>query len=827
MPKHPPERYEPGELDRTRENLGDLTPEEAKRMAALLGGEVGVERITPEMEEKYHRLQMLNRRTSDPELAPEYPHPARTLPSAAPAGLRRHAGWSDRIRINFWASGPEYRVLPRLQAFRSLISFLFPHAESIHPAFINRGDQLFYHSVERLVLAIRSLLSINRREEVPSLTDPTSLAILDILREWDIETIHRELSVLQRAPRRQPFSAAARLCRALYRPFFLLIDLDPQEHLIPAVKRLFDLDLMAYPPDSREASRIKRMGSTIRHELLHLFTEVRRRCIPLLVKLADIPYAPYPQLLRAHRAVLLEYLALNEEELLAPGVPAPERPEEEGEPDRIDEGEASEQREEKEEPEEIRLPDEAQEALQFLVRLFPQSGFEDPSLFPDLFGYFKSILAFPKNTDLLHPRNPVHQIGVLLGIIQEFLYGFRQIIFGEVMDQYGEAREIQPDVDRQLNDWHRLLDELVCGRLLTELVDYCRQVERSPEYRHSETGIRQENAIMLRIRRTLLPHLEVTTVRGLSQPEDPPLPRLHTAAAQFSRLLGEALMIDPEGTGHGGIRNPNAPFHFEIETFVTLRFRKYLQRKGLPQDNRHLVIFTARLIAYLEYLLNNPESHLYESSQFPLYRHEEGHREIPIYTVPEMETVRIIEGSEMELTPPEEFLEDGAAPRDKLSGLRHSRGYRETIEQAVETYHREGSPVTVATLTVPSVRILGPEEREDRLRVIGHCVRGAIREYSDLPFRLEDDTMPLILPETGGESALAFCRRLMRSILEKLPEESLYVGITQYHPTWSSSRLIKNAARTAAEAERRRPPVLLMYRETDDAFEEFPLRPLE
>jgi hypothetical protein len=42
--------YEPGELDRVRRNLGEVDKEEAKRIAALLGGEVGVERATPTRE---------------------------------------------------------------------------------------------------------------------------------------------------------------------------------------------------------------------------------------------------------------------------------------------------------------------------------------------------------------------------------------------------------------------------------------------------------------------------------------------------------------------------------------------------------------------------------------------------------------------------------------------------------------------------------------------------------------------------------------------------------------------------------------------------------
>jgi hypothetical protein len=42
--------YAPGELDRIRNNLGDLDKAEAKRIAEKLGGEVGFER-TEEQEQ--------------------------------------------------------------------------------------------------------------------------------------------------------------------------------------------------------------------------------------------------------------------------------------------------------------------------------------------------------------------------------------------------------------------------------------------------------------------------------------------------------------------------------------------------------------------------------------------------------------------------------------------------------------------------------------------------------------------------------------------------------------------------------------------------------
>jgi len=49
--------YEPGELDKTRTNLGELSREEAKKMREKLGGEIGYEKTDPTVDQKYKRLR--------------------------------------------------------------------------------------------------------------------------------------------------------------------------------------------------------------------------------------------------------------------------------------------------------------------------------------------------------------------------------------------------------------------------------------------------------------------------------------------------------------------------------------------------------------------------------------------------------------------------------------------------------------------------------------------------------------------------------------------------------------------------------------------------
>ena len=56
-PKKPLYRYEPGELDKTRKNLGFVEAEEAKKMVGVLGGEIGLEKSAPVDEKAIRRIR--------------------------------------------------------------------------------------------------------------------------------------------------------------------------------------------------------------------------------------------------------------------------------------------------------------------------------------------------------------------------------------------------------------------------------------------------------------------------------------------------------------------------------------------------------------------------------------------------------------------------------------------------------------------------------------------------------------------------------------------------------------------------------------------------
>ena len=57
MKKKAKKKYAPGELDKTRKNIGKISEEEAKKMAKKLGGEVGIEQDPDKVKSKYKEMR--------------------------------------------------------------------------------------------------------------------------------------------------------------------------------------------------------------------------------------------------------------------------------------------------------------------------------------------------------------------------------------------------------------------------------------------------------------------------------------------------------------------------------------------------------------------------------------------------------------------------------------------------------------------------------------------------------------------------------------------------------------------------------------------------
>ena len=61
MARRPEEKYKPGELTKIKNNLGDLSKDEAEKMSKILGGEIGVEQTDQSINDSYMDMSDQNK----------------------------------------------------------------------------------------------------------------------------------------------------------------------------------------------------------------------------------------------------------------------------------------------------------------------------------------------------------------------------------------------------------------------------------------------------------------------------------------------------------------------------------------------------------------------------------------------------------------------------------------------------------------------------------------------------------------------------------------------------------------------------------------------
>jgi hypothetical protein len=328
MAKKPNAVYEPGELGRVRGKLGDIDDSEAKRMAQILGGEVGTEKepVKPAPEKKSGRretedLAIPGRRGRKPgrfvELAGEDGKTGlagimNADPSDDPS-VQLHTSYGERVKMDRYASQFEFEIKNSWQVFVSVFSFFGEPTDYVNARFVSRRMNVYYRKIQQLVTATRNLFprSNARRSERLKKSSPFVFAILDAIRYWNIERIDTDLAKIQGHPRAVKVSEFAEILRALYKPLFILEKLDLDIHIKGAYKLLYKLIYIENTTEPKERNQ-----EYIRTALA-AFADVRREVsfglYPLLMKHISDRWLPYERIFAERRRRLIAFLGVSED----------------------------------------------------------------------------------------------------------------------------------------------------------------------------------------------------------------------------------------------------------------------------------------------------------------------------------------------------------------------------------------------------------------------------------------------------------------------------------------------------------------------------------
>ena len=675
MAKKPSAIYEPGELDRVRGKLGPIDESEARRMAQILGGEVGTEKNTS-VQKSGKNTGQIRRETVELAIPGhkkrhrghvetidleengdlENTRSSKSNPDDDPS-IRLKTSYLERVKIDRYAAQFEFEIKSSLQVFVSIFTFMGEPVDYINPRFVNRRMNVYYSKVEQLVTSTRSLFPRNnaRRTERLKKTSPFVLAILDTIRYWNIERIDGDLAKIQAHPRSAKVSEFADILRAIYKPLFILGKLDMDTHIKGAYKLLYKLICIENPMEPKEKNQ------DLIRIALSSFADIRREVhfglYPLLMKFISDRWFPYERLFTDRRQRFISFIDASENDQVQPLQLTPEQVENgnlEAVRDDIkkelDKEAALAEGEEYEDPDDPEVIERKAQAaaaeaekraldhsLKALETLFPKAGWERLAEFPDLYPYFVSVYGLRRGYELIAPSDPLQQVAVLMHILEDLCVALRYVTFGLIPGPEGKPVRVQEMIGETITNWRRYIDDGFAKEYLPRLTEYCRLLDHSTESRTSPYAKRTLNELRWTKRLYFLPYYKFESLGP------PPFQKQDIAAIYGEiRNLRKYFTAVAAGIEQGsrkggaeanapcdGIENPWAKYNFEVPNPASKRLDALLGSG--KRNNAALVFFALATMTVLDYLVNSESSWAYSNPSGVLFRSVNGEGITPLF----------------------------------------------------------------------------------------------------------------------------------------------------------------------------------------------------
>jgi hypothetical protein len=656
MAKNDKAIYAPGELDRVRSNLGKIDQAEAKKIAEKLGGEVGYER-TSEQEQARQKPQRTRRERVNVKIGGRPGTPQRRVELAAEAeesGAGRkpyrrkepnpvddpsvpvRASYWDRLKMDKYAAQPEFEIKSSGQVFFSMISVFGEIPDYVNPAFVTKRMAEYYKHIETLVVATRNMFPRNnmRRNERMKKTAPLVFAILDTIRYWNIERLSGDLARLQAHPRNVKVSDCADILRAVYKPLFVLGQLDPDAHIRGSYKILYKVLYIENPMDAKSKYQDQiRAALTAYGEVRR---DIRYLMYPLLMKVVSDKWLPYERLFIERKNRIMAFLNVTENDQINPGAIAnageaqageeDKSASEEGGEENAVEGEETGEEELSEEEKSRRAAAAAEKkaldrGLQTLEALFPKAGWDRLSLYPDLYPYFVDVFDLKKGIVNIAPTDPIQQIFVLMRILEELFFGLRYVSFGAVLGSNGNPERVDDILMDIINNWHYYIEFSFEKEYLPRMAEYIRILEGSPEDRNAPYAKKILSDLHWTKRLYFLPFYKF---ESLAPPpfQKKDITPIYPEIKKLRKYLTAVAIGIEQGMRAGGaekrapcdgIDNPWEPYVFQVPNPLSLRLDALLS--GKAKNNASLVFFTLAVTAVLDYVVNNEDSWAYNGSR--------------------------------------------------------------------------------------------------------------------------------------------------------------------------------------------------------------------
>ncbi len=624
-------RYEPGELEKVRKNLGELDPIESQRMANLLGGEVGVEKSRPAAADTTKPISNKRRQYI----------PTKPLSEEEQKRLREEQEQAEQIAalkkktIPYLSSEQrkEYYKLLTSQTFKIskktgiikyLLSFGKASPDDLALSFVKTRLPSHVKHIDNFIDAMKNLIDSAPGEYKKKITteDDPYFKTLRYIYDWNtiMLTEHsKNLAGTIDPNMEDAIPATKELFKHLMRFYFL-----GESKMAESIKKLY---VAATKPNSTNKAKNLVYAKQATGEWIYIVSKIFYETYPLLMRMTSAKCYPFPEFYSQNISKILPFLGITKFDLILPKKEQEKAEEAKVVPTAVVQPENDDNK--------VQIPHDINQSLQVLDNLFPNAGWNDLEKHPDMYTYFQPLYQFRDGFNVLSPSNPLQVTIVLLRIIEDFFQGCRNIFFNIDAENPEHADYILGDDSLQkiIAEWSQYREIMFNKMLCPELRDYVNRIYAQNEFKNSKYAKKQLSAWLWQMKYLFHPHLTFEIVfleRPAQDSTYKPLPhRLHQITTIFSGLVQAAKNDNQDKSA-----NFNSPYRFDVENQIDFRLNVLLggDKSGL-KTNLNLIKYTLHALKVLDWWVNNKTSLAYKEQIVVPYRTETENGE-PSFSAP-------------------------------------------------------------------------------------------------------------------------------------------------------------------------------------------------
>lgn len=627
--------FEPGTFERTRNNIGPIDPEEAKAMAAKLGGEILPERSIPvdpkTMPRKKRRdpiVKASGKSSSDVTVKSASQSSTAAQKSASPTHSYKtmhrteddipEMPSKDLRLINKLMMSEEYEIKPDYGVFNFLFSLSSRNKEKVLKSFGTFKLKKNVEHMQSFISTIKTFIQISPDSYKAKIATETELKFkfLRTVGKWTMQNI--KVFAVEAESQSQDLTVPLLIpiTRAMYHELITVYYIGEQQ--VSALIKEVYTDLCTYQNANKE--KIQNLAKVAITEWLYVYNQIIKGMYPLLMRMSCNKYVEFPKFFTQEIASILKFLNRSKFDLLIPE--KKKKPEDEKK--RIME-EARKKVEEKR-----RIPGKIDETvkagLNILNRMFPEAGFDKLETHPDMYPYFQPLYNFPEGLNLLSPENGLQVTIVLMKIIEDLFHGCHNISF--TLEGNDKLSTDKDNLLKCFSEWSLYIEELFFKNYCGYLSNFMNSSFTSSDYATSQYGKETVNNIYWRTKLDFLPNFKFNAPTLTKPRADNKYRPLYSRVTYLRELFTElANNIDSSAESKKnvvGIKNPWDRYTFDIPNEVSKRMDVFLgAKKGDTVTNAlnsSLIKYTLCIISVLDWWINNPESPAYTTEASHFYR---------------------------------------------------------------------------------------------------------------------------------------------------------------------------------------------------------------